>query len=354
MSESDASTVALKAEEVELLNAIRGQAPRFRVPRRRAETYAVWTICYRRYCQKAGLPWPWMTSVSNFMDFLDDHPAVSSEERDRALDGIMFYLTDVRPAEQETESAGDEAGEEAGDEASDRSVPRSTRSLFAQLLVRSDLRLTEAVRLQASDLRLNDKQVRVPGPDEPRTIDVPTALQQGLREHLERLEARTGASDPPLFAHRGIAPGPAEEGPAEEEPAEEEPAEEEPAEEGLADAGAGDAPRDEADTETMIVRGGQPALGTRADPDAGGPGAGGSENKGSETMGSETKGSETGGLETGGTDAEGAGEEAVPVDDLGLASSPDAPTRVMKAFGDARSDERSNAPGDQADGEANR
>jgi hypothetical protein len=322
MSESDASTVALNAEEVELLNAIRGQAPRFRVPRRRAETYAVWTICYRRYCQKAGLPWPWMTSVSNFMDFLDGHPAVSNEERDRALDGIMFYLTDVRPAEQEDDGDAD------GDAKEDRSVPRSTRSLFAQLLVHSDLRLTEAVRLQASDLRLDDKQVRVPGPDEPRTIDVPTALQQGLREHLERLEARSGASDPALFAHRGIAPGPAGTAP-----------DEAPDEASDAEGGTeGESPpRGEADTETMIVRGGHPPIDASTHADAEGPGA----------TDPDAGSSGAGDSGAGKADEEGG---TVPVGDLGLASSPDAPTRVMKAFGEKRGDDRSGERGEGAGG----
>lgn len=193
MSDSGKPTVALVKEEFEILSAFRQHAPRYRVHPKRAEIYSIWMICYRRYCQARDIPWLWMTSVSNFMDFLDSRSEVSAVERNRALDGIMLYLTDIRP-DQEEHAAKEQ----------DRIQPRSTRSLFAQLLLRCDVEITEAIHLRASDVRLGESRVTLRGRSGERSVEIPPRLRNGLKEHIRSVQDRHDDSDPRLFAHRGF------------------------------------------------------------------------------------------------------------------------------------------------------
>ena len=189
-------TVSLDEEELDILDAIRAAAPKHHIDQKLAQTYGVWTVCFRRYCQEKGIPWLWMSSVSDFMDFLDAHPNVSTPERERALDGIMFYITDVHKARQ-TDDA---------DEEDDRSsVPRSTQSLFAKMLLRCDVRLTQALRLRHEDVHLDEATVSLPSGSDgaSREVSLPTTLQKGFKHHLERVEDRSSATNPLLFGHRG-------------------------------------------------------------------------------------------------------------------------------------------------------
>jgi len=196
MTSTEKPTIALDQTEFEVLSSIRSLAPQFGVPSKRAEAYGVWVVCYRRYCKVHDRPWLWMSSVSDFMDFLDTRSEVSDPERNRALDGIMFYLADVRKAEDE----------ENDKEKMKRSrVPSSTRSLFGQLLLRCDIQLTQAMQLRATDVKLGESTVTVHDreSDESQVIEVPASLRSGLKKHLERLRDRTDTDDPYLFGHRG-------------------------------------------------------------------------------------------------------------------------------------------------------
>ncbi len=195
MTIPDKETVALDQDELDILDAIRRTAPRHHINPKLAQTYGVWTICFRRYCQEKRIPWLWMSSVSNFMDFLDAHPNVSSPERNRALDGIMFYITDVHERRQDDEESDDDSP----------SVPQSTQSLFAKMLLRCDIQLTEALHLRREDIRLDEASVRlsIPDDDESRTVSVPSPLHEGLKQHVRRIEDRTTSTNPLLFArHR--------------------------------------------------------------------------------------------------------------------------------------------------------
>lgn len=196
MPSSEKPTIALDQTEFEVLNSIRSLAPEFNVPSKRAEAYGVWVVCYRRYCKVDDLPWLWMSSVSNFMDFLDTRSEVSESERNRALDGIMFYLSDIRRAE-------DEENEKKSMKKS--RVPSSTRSLFGQLLLRCDIQLTQAMQLRATDVKMGDSSVIVRDrtTDETKEVEVPASIRSGLKKHLERLERRTDSVNPFLFGHRG-------------------------------------------------------------------------------------------------------------------------------------------------------
>ncbi len=188
-------TVALDEEELEILDSIRQTAPRHRINKKLAQTYGVWTVCFRRYCQEKGVPWLWMSSVSDFMDFLDDHPNVSTPERDRALDGIMFYITDVHKKRQEDEGAEDE-------EAS--SIPRSTQSLFAKILLRCDVRLSQALKMRRKDVHLDEATVILSSEGEGKQkFSLPSTLNEGLKHHLKRVEDNTTSTNPLLFRDRG-------------------------------------------------------------------------------------------------------------------------------------------------------
>lgn len=191
MSIADKETVALDQEELDILDAIRRIAPQHHINPKLAQTYGVWTVCFRRYCREQDVPWLWMSSVSDFMDFLDAHPNVSPPERNRALDGIMFYITDVHQTRQGNDS----------DEENRSSVPRSTQSLFAKMLLRCDVHLTEALRLRREDVRLDQATLILSGDTDhdSRTVPLPSTLHRGLKHYVERVEDRTTATNPLLF-----------------------------------------------------------------------------------------------------------------------------------------------------------
>ncbi len=202
---SEKQTVSLEEEELDILDDIRRAAPKHHIDKKLAQAYGVWTVCFRRYCKEKDVPWLWMSSVSDFMDFLDGHPNVSPTERDRALDGIMFYITDVHRQRKEEESEEDK---------DHTSIPRSTQSLFAKILLRCDVQLTQALQLRRKDVRLDEATVTLPGEGDydTREVSLPSTLNEGLKHHLRRVEDRSSGSNPLLFRHR--------DDPDDEEPAE--------------------------------------------------------------------------------------------------------------------------------------
>ena len=194
MSIPDKQTVSLDQEELDILDAIRRLAPQHKIEPKMAQTYGVWTVCFRRYCEDKSVPWLWMSSVSDFMDFLDAHSNVSAEERNRALDGIMFYITDVHKARQNQEQKEKE-------ESRKESIPSSTQSLFAQMLLRYDVPLTSALRLRQEDVRLDEATISFPSTEENGTqvLSVSSTLHEGLKKHLQRVNDRTDSTNPRLF-----------------------------------------------------------------------------------------------------------------------------------------------------------
>jgi hypothetical protein len=202
MASSHKPTVALDAEEMDLLDTIRQAAPRHGIDARQAQAYGIWTVCFRRFCEEEGRPWLWMDSVSSFMDYLEDRPDVSSEERDRALDGIMFYITDVHRTAGSDGAAPDDASAE---EKAER-PPGSTKSLFARLLMQYDLRLTAALRLRRHDVDLTTGTLTLPSdPDhDTRQVRLSGALRKGLTRHLDRVQARSTDANPRLFGRRAL------------------------------------------------------------------------------------------------------------------------------------------------------
>lgn len=202
MSIPDKQTVSLDQEELDILDAIHRLAPKHKIEPKLAQTYGVWTVCFRRYCEDKSVPWLWMSSVSDFMDFLDDHPNVSAQERNRALDGIMFYITDVHKARQSQEQKEKEEDRKA-------SIPSSTQSLFAQMLLRYDVPLTSALRLRREDVRLDESTISFPSTEERGTqvLSVSSTLHKGLKKHLQRVKDRTDSTNPRLFGPDSLDEG---------------------------------------------------------------------------------------------------------------------------------------------------
>lgn len=199
MSFADKNTVALDEDELEIFSEIRKVAPKHRIPSKLAKTYGVWTVCFRRYCEAQSIPWLWMSSVSDFMDFLDSQSNVSAEERNRALDGIMFYITDVH------QSSEDESEEEKRS----TSVPQSTKSLFAEMLLRCDLPLTLALQIRRDDVRLDNATITIPSDEERSTevLSLSSTLHEGLEYHVERVEDQTTSTNPLLFGPGAVEGG---------------------------------------------------------------------------------------------------------------------------------------------------
>lgn len=193
MTDSNKATINVRNEEVELLDTIRRLAPTFNVPSERAEVYGVWTICYHRFCDNQDLPVVWMDSVSSFMDFLSMQSNLSEVERNQALDAVMFYLTDIRHAEDQDEI----------DEVESFPRPTSARSLFAHLLLRCDIEVKQALKLRIDDVDMESATIRVrehrEGESGTRIIQLLPSLRSGMRAHMKRIAAHSDEENPLLF-----------------------------------------------------------------------------------------------------------------------------------------------------------
>lgn len=189
MADPEKPTINVRNEEVDLLDTIRRLAPQFNVPRQRAEIYGVWTICYHRFCSNQDLPVVWMDSVSAFMDFLGSQAQLSEAERNQALDAVMFYLTDIRHAEDQDEI----------DEVESFPRPTSARSLFAHLLLRCSIEMKQALKLRADDVDMDSGTIRIRTGNRVRTIQLLPSLRSGMRMHLDRIRAETEEDNPLLF-----------------------------------------------------------------------------------------------------------------------------------------------------------
>lgn len=189
MADSEKPTINVRSDELALLDKIRRLAPRFDVPEQRAEIYGVWTICYHRFCEKQDIPPVWMESVSEFMDFLKTQTHLSKPERNQALDAVMFYLTDIRRAEDQDEA----------DSVESFPHPSTSRSLFAHLLLRCNIDVEQALALRAEDVDLDRATLRISNSDSSRVVQLLPSLRAGMRDHVKRVRRRTDAPNPRLF-----------------------------------------------------------------------------------------------------------------------------------------------------------
>jgi hypothetical protein len=119
----------------------------------------------------------------------------------------MFYLTDVHKTRQHEEDDDEQQHEESDaaegdDNPSSSKVPDSTQRLFAQMLLRCDVSLTNALQLRASDVDPVGGRLSVPADETmetDRTLSLSDTLVRGFRRHLDRIMDRTTDDDPLLF-----------------------------------------------------------------------------------------------------------------------------------------------------------
>lgn len=189
MADSEKPTINVRNDEVELLDTIRRLAPKFNVSRKRAEIYGVWTICYHRFCDNQDRPAVWMDSVSAFMDFLSNQACLSEVERNQALDAVMFYLTDIRHAEDQGEI----------EEVESFPRPTSARSLFAHLLLRCDIDVQQTLKLRVNDVDIESATIHIRGDETTHTIKLLPSLRSGMRAHMKRIVAHANNENPLLF-----------------------------------------------------------------------------------------------------------------------------------------------------------
>jgi hypothetical protein len=101
----------------------------------------------------------------------------------------MFYLTDIRHAEDQDEI----------DEVESFPRPTSARSLFAHLLLRCPIEMKQALKLRADDIDMESGTICIQTGDGSRTIQLMPSLRAGMRMHLKRIQSETEEDNPLLF-----------------------------------------------------------------------------------------------------------------------------------------------------------
>jgi len=209
-----------------------------------AEAFGIWTLCYVQYCQRENVPAD-APHLPSFLAMLRDHPEVNEEDRNRALDAVMFALFDVFNGKidvdtavsmvdrengstlrgtkmqegkmHEAESAHAESSEavsgvaspeagsgtmETADGRSNPSNPDDTVSggrLLTRLLFHTDLNLSEAVRLTAGDVDVARALLRVGPSGDTRIIPLPEHLRAEVNHQARSLLAGEDGARAPLF-----------------------------------------------------------------------------------------------------------------------------------------------------------
>jgi len=186
-----------------------------------AEAFGIWTLCYVQYCQRGEVPAD-APHLPGFLELLRGHPDVTDEDKDRALDAVMFSLFDVFHGRIDLDVAADivagrstqDAGATSnGDPGSISDLERHAESLarrsdpsdaaeggrlLTQLLFHTDLTLSEAVRLTTHDVDAARALLRVGPSGETRIIPLPDHLREDISRKARTLQAsKDGAT--PLF-----------------------------------------------------------------------------------------------------------------------------------------------------------
>jgi integrase len=162
-----------------------------------AEAFGVWTLCFVRYCNGRNVPAN-AARVPGFLAYLRDRPDVTREDKDRALDAVMFALFDVFDGKVEMGAVPKPAQESdvSQEEAPDAPEGSSAGRLLAQLLFHTDLALSEAVRLKASHVEADRSLLRFGRGDDVRIVPLPEHLRGDAIRHARIAEREAGASAP--------------------------------------------------------------------------------------------------------------------------------------------------------------
>ena len=195
-----------------------------------AEAFGIWTLCYVQYCQHENVPAD-APHLPGFLAMLRDHPEVAEEDRNRALDAVMFALFDVFNGKIDVDAAIHMVQRESGGTAASNSgttssaltpesssdtpfngsvAPRMSAEsasqgtasggrLLTRLLFHTDLTLSEAVRLTAGDVDVSRALLRVGPSGETRIIPLPEHLRAEVNHQARSLLASDGDARSPLF-----------------------------------------------------------------------------------------------------------------------------------------------------------
>ncbi len=204
-----------------------------------AEAFGIWTLCYVQYCQRESVPAD-APHLPGFLAMLRDHPQIGEEDRNRALDAVMFALFDVFDGKIDMDAAGDMVRRESGTaaqpdaytgsstpEASAHAPARGSSSespsgsssrspstkaanapspetasggrLLTRLLFHTNLTLSEAVRLTAGDVDVSRALLRVGPTGETRIIPLPEHLRAEVNHQARSLLVSDESARAPLF-----------------------------------------------------------------------------------------------------------------------------------------------------------
>lgn len=164
-----------------------------------AEAFGVWTLCFVRYCDGRNVSAN-AARVPGFLAYLRDRPDVTDEDKDRALDAVMFALFDVFDGKVEMGAVPEPAqkADVADTEAPEAPEASSSGRLLAQLLFHTDLTLSEAVRLKARHVESDRSLLRFGSGDDVRIVPLPEHLRGDAVRRARTVERETG-SGAPLF-----------------------------------------------------------------------------------------------------------------------------------------------------------
>jgi hypothetical protein len=190
---------------------------------RKASIYAAWCACFVRFCTTTDRSWQEAGHVAPFFAYLRRHQDVGSDTYRHAQEGLAFlfqrllnqdvqradwypYGSDATPsgdgvATGSAAGPGDGAGDPGNGQEKGATTEQST--LLTMLLFHTSIPINEALDLHVGDVNLETGLIYVSDAmgTPKRIVEVPEALQEPLRTHVERLRKEEGpdAFNEPLF-----------------------------------------------------------------------------------------------------------------------------------------------------------
>lgn len=177
-------TRSLSKAHSRLLRVVFEKALEMNFGARISEIYGVWTLCFQQFCERRDVV-PGAAQVPNFLSEIAKM-GVTGDEKDRALDAVMFALSDVYPEIRDEDGTVDV-------EASKRT---ETGQIMTRLLLETNLRLSEAVRLETANVDVHNGYMRVESRTNDAVVQIPESLLDALTSHVLTLRSKHDASVP--------------------------------------------------------------------------------------------------------------------------------------------------------------
>jgi len=177
-------TRSLSQAHSRLLRVVFEKALEMNFGARMSEIYGVWTLCFQRFCERRDAV-PGAAQVPNFLSEIAQM-GVTGGEKDRALDAVMFALSDVYPEIRAEDGTVDV-------EAAKRT---ETGQMMTQLLLETNLRLSEAVRLETANVDVHNGYMRIDSRTSDAIVQIPASLLDALTSHVLTLRSQRNKSVP--------------------------------------------------------------------------------------------------------------------------------------------------------------